>query len=91
MKKAPYLGGNYSQLKNRDMGSENYRILLNNERFSSEMTAEDYDNTLMHFAKLYHQEQLEAINPCCDRLENFSGHELNLNKCFNCGKKIHAS
>ena len=40
------------------MTSENYRQLLNAERDSLEMTKEDYDNTLMHFAMLYHKEQL---------------------------------
>jgi len=39
------------------MTSEDYRRLLNNERDSLEMTPEEYDNTLMHFAKLYHQER----------------------------------
>ena len=39
------------------MKSENYRQLLNNEFESKEMTKADFDNTLMHFAKLYHQEQ----------------------------------
>ena len=39
------------------MKSENYRQLLNNERDSLEMTADEYNNTLIHFAKLYHQEQ----------------------------------
>ena len=40
------------------MKSENYRQLLNADRDSLEMTKEDFDNTLMHFAMLYHQEQL---------------------------------
>ena len=40
------------------MTSENYRQLLNAERDSLEMTKEDFDNTLMHFAMLYHKEQL---------------------------------
>lgn len=39
------------------MKSENYRQLLNNERGSLELTAEEYDNTLMHFAELYHKEK----------------------------------
>ena len=39
------------------MKSENYRQLLNNERDSLEMTSDEYNNTLIHFAKLYHQEQ----------------------------------
>ena len=44
------------------MKSENYRQLLNNERHSLEMTDKEYDNTLMHFAKLYHQEQVKKLN-----------------------------
>lgn len=43
------------------MTSENYRQLLNNEFEAKEMTKEDFDNTLMHFAMLYHTEQC-AIN-----------------------------
>lgn len=39
------------------MTSENYRQLLNNEFEAKEMTKEDFDNTLMHFAMLYHKEQ----------------------------------
>lgn len=39
------------------MKSEDYRRLINNERFSSDLTEEEFDNTLMHFAKLYHEEQ----------------------------------
>lgn len=41
------------------MTSENYRQLLNNEFEAKEMTKEDFDNTLMHFAMLYHTEQLK--------------------------------
>lgn len=41
------------------MKSENYRQLLNNEFEAKEMTKEDFDNTLMHFAMLYHKEQLK--------------------------------
>jgi len=41
------------------MTSENYRQLLNNEFEAKEMTKEDFDNTLMHFAMLYHKEQLK--------------------------------
>jgi len=40
------------------MKSENYRTLLNNEYKNQELSADDFDNTLMHFAKLYHAEQL---------------------------------
>ena len=41
------------------MSSENYRQLLNNEFKSKEMSSEDFDNTLMHFAMLYHKEQVQ--------------------------------
>ena len=50
------------------MTSEDYRWLLNNERDSLEMTSEEYDNTLMHFAKLYHQEQQINKANIVDRL-----------------------
>lgn len=43
------------------MTSENYRQLLNNEFNNKELTKEEFDNTLMHFAMLYHKEQLEVI------------------------------
>lgn len=39
------------------MTSENYRRTLNLEYKNQELTQEDFDNTLMHFAKLYHEEQ----------------------------------
>jgi len=41
------------------MSSENYRKLLNNEYKNQELSTDDFDNTLMHFAKLYHTEQLQ--------------------------------
>lgn len=44
------------------MTSENYRQLLNNEFEAKEMTKEDFDNTLMHFAMLYHTEQLKLYD-----------------------------
>jgi hypothetical protein len=44
------------------MTSENYRQLLNAERDNLEMTNEDFDNTLMHFAMLYHKEQLKLYD-----------------------------
>ena len=40
------------------MKSEDYRQILNNEFKYKEITQEDFDNTLMHFAMLYHKEQL---------------------------------
>jgi len=39
------------------MKAENYRQLLNLERTS--LSSEDYDNTLMYFAELYHKEQVK--------------------------------
>ena len=61
------------------MTSENYRQLLNNEFKAKEMTKEDFDNTLMHFAMLYHKEQLKLYGvvkslpiqdlPNCTRVE----------------------
>ena len=50
------------------MKSEDYRKLINNERFSLNLTEEEFDNTLMHFAKLYHQEQQINIANIVDRL-----------------------
>lgn len=47
------------------MKSENYRQLLNNEFEAKEMTKEDFDNTLMHFAMLYHKEQLKLYDVSC--------------------------
>jgi len=40
------------------MTSENYRQLLNNECKPKELTKDEFDDTLMHFAMLYHKEQL---------------------------------
>lgn len=40
------------------MTSEDYRRLLNNDR--KIMSLEDFDNTLMYFARLFHEEK---INP----------------------------
>ncbi len=40
------------------MTSENYRQLLNNEYNVKELNQEEFDDTLMHFAMLYHKEQL---------------------------------
>jgi hypothetical protein len=47
------------------MTSENYRQLLNNEFEAKEMTKEDFDNTLMHFAMLYSKEQLRLCGVSC--------------------------
>jgi hypothetical protein len=49
------------------MSSENYRQLLNSDRESLEMTPEDFDNTLMHFAELFHAEQMKKKNIECDK------------------------
>ena len=43
------------------MSSENYRQVLNNEFKSKEMSSDDFDNTLMQFAMLYHKEQKRKI------------------------------
>ena len=40
------------------MTSENYRIVLNNEYKNNELSQEEFDNTLMNFAMLFHKEQL---------------------------------
>lgn len=58
------------------MTSENYRQLLNKEYEDQEMTKEDFDNTLMHFAMLYHKEQLRISdvvdsNNCPHRTAGF--------------------
>lgn len=41
-----------------NMTSENYRQILNIAYQHNDLTMEDFDNTLMHFAMLYHKEQL---------------------------------
>lgn len=38
------------------MKSDNYRRLLNNEYQNQELSNEDFDNTLMEFAKQYYKE-----------------------------------
>lgn len=38
------------------MKSENYRELLNNEYKNQELSQEDFDNTLLEFAKQYYKE-----------------------------------
>lgn len=43
------------------MTSDDYRRILNNERDALELSPEDFDNTLMHFAKLYHEEQMRSL------------------------------
>lgn len=40
------------------MTSENYRQLLNNEYNVKELNQEEFEDTLIHFAMLYHKEQL---------------------------------
>jgi len=43
------------------MNSENYRLVLNNAYKNRELTPEDFDNTLMHFAMLFSKEQSGGI------------------------------
>jgi hypothetical protein len=73
------------------MNSENYRQVLNNEFDSKEMSKEDFDNTLIEFAKVFHQEQLENIGyniycNCVQKAVNYVG--PNYRSCGNCGKEI---
>lgn len=73
------------------MTSENYRQILKNELVSKEMSEYDFDNTLTHFAVLYHQEQLERIGYtdtciCVNKAVNYVG--PNYRECGNCGKPI---
>lgn len=73
------------------MTSENYRQILNNEFLSKEMSKEDFDNTLMEFARVHHQEQLECIGYtdtciCVNKAVNYVG--PNYRECGNCGKPI---
>ena len=51
------------------MNSEHYRQILNNEFKSKEMTPEDFDNTLMHFAKLVREECVNTTQ-CCTELDS---------------------
>lgn len=44
------------------MKSKNYREILNHEYKVRELTEDEFDNTLMHFAILYHKEQLKSNN-----------------------------
>lgn len=48
------------------MNSENYRLLLNKDRNLQEMTAEEFDSTLLHYAKLYSQEQIKELEKSTD-------------------------
>ena len=77
------------------MKSENYRQLLNHEFEAKEMTKEDFDNTLVHFAKLYHKEQLALLRvvgrseqlPCdCQKYPTYFG-EDGKPRCKNCNKR----
>jgi hypothetical protein len=40
--------------------SEDYRRILNLEYKNKELSKEDFDNTLMHFAMLFHKEQSKS-------------------------------
>ena len=71
------------------MISENYRQILNNEFDSKEMSKEDFDNTLMEFARVYHQEQLDIIGyniacNCVQKAVNWVGPDYR--RCGKCGK-----
>jgi hypothetical protein len=56
------------------MKSENYRTLLNNEYKNQELSADDFDSTLIYFAKLYHAEQSEQLvcNYCLEKTDALS-------------------
>lgn len=67
--------------KNKIMDSENYRQILNNEYNLQKLTQEDFNNTLMHFAKLYCKEKLiltgvvgqseQLLCPVCDSKKTY--------------------
>jgi hypothetical protein len=60
-------------LKENNMKSENYRTVLNNAYKNRELTPEDFDNTLMHFAMLFNKEQANVGSGrqiCSNKLEN---------------------
>jgi len=79
------------------MTSENYRTLLNNEYKNQELSADDFDSTLIHFAKLYHAEQLRlgavvgrSEQLVCDcEPHTFYEWEKDENKCSQCGKPLY--
>ena len=68
------------------MTSKNYRQLLNNEFESKEMTKEDFDNTLMYFATLYHAEQTKQ--QFCGDCENYAEWDTGIKWCSVCGNKL---
>lgn len=73
------------------MTSENYRQMLNNEFDSKEMSKEDFDNTLMYFAMLYHKEQSVFYNDasiceCVNKSANNIGPFYK--ECGHCGREI---
>lgn len=43
------------------MEAKDYRQIINRAYTSQEMTPDDFDNTLMHFAKLYHKEKNKKV------------------------------
>ena len=45
------------------MKSENYRILLTNSYRMQDLTVDEFDSTLMHFAMLFCKEQLTKEDP----------------------------
>lgn len=73
------------------MTSENYRQILNNEFDSKEISKEDFNNTLMHFAMLYHKEQSGFYTDVstCECVNKYVNHIGPFYKeCGNCGRKI---
>lgn len=43
------------------MESKDYRQILVRAYTSQELTPDDFDNTLIHFAKLYHKEKSKGL------------------------------
>jgi len=76
------------------MKSENYRTLLNNEYKNQELSADDFDNTLIHFAKLYHAEQLRLgavvgrSEQCAHPRDKREYIGSNMLRCKVCGKEF---
>lgn len=71
--------GELSPIKSNSMNSNNYRKVLLAAYYDQELTAEDFDNTLMHFAELYHKEQSKSPKACnncgCpEPQKTYSGH-----------------
>ena len=63
------------------MDCNNYRQLLLRERFSKDLSQEDYEDTLKHYAELYHKEKaMKIVNNFtkgdAEYLESFSDEEI---------------